>query len=200
MRKSGNIVSSLDMIKSSIVTDNQVFQWFDMLVTCTDVRTFLNSRGEFDKVYWQLYKNSVGTFILFGLLIVLILFGLYRGHILFWVVPLIVFGGILKLKHHRKSYIIKIAGELIEGQVQEYHYKTLYQICEILSRRYHLPSLTDSLSWTDNIERRFLIGTVFFVFFIVPFSLKWAICILFFSNILAHTIILRSSLILRFIK
>ena len=195
-----NILSSISMIESSIRTDRQVFQWFDMLVTRLEVRKLLGSEEGFDNIYKELHKNFIKSSFLLGLLITSMLFGLYSEYLSLWGIAIASFFGFLWLRNSRKSYVARIAGVLISSQVREHDHKTLFQVCEILSRQYHVSSLTDSMSWADNLERRFIIGTFFFVFLIVPFSFQWAVVVLVLSNIFLSTIILRHPMILRFIK
>lgn len=193
------ILSSLPMLKSSILTDSNVYRWFIFLADQRQVKEKLTQDQIFRKTYGKLRRGFALENVLHIFLIALLTsILLFKQYILIFFL-LILIGVMVRLNSHLRQNIAQISEKLILDHVDDYKHKTLFQITEILGRIFKIPSLTDALSAVDNISRRVLIVIVMIFCFIIPFLNKEILVVLILFYI-TGVIILRSPLVLRCLK
>ena len=84
-------------------------------------------------------------------------------------------------------------------QPDELNQQTLYQTCEYLSTKYHIPSLVDIITYQDFIGRKALLGAILVIPFIYPFK-SWQIFMAVIIVYLVTLVVVNSSIVLRQLK
>jgi len=188
MKQNTTNVSSLEALTSSIDTDKQVYRWFTLLVSQPSLRSKLTSIKKMKTTYQEIKKiisiqRLIFLFLLGSLLILIVLkqyFLLFLG--LLFSYPLVV----LHLK--KKRCVMAISQHILsrDFEIEDLCKKTLYQICEIYSKKYKIPSLVDTIYAQDNISRKTIIFTFVFTAWIYPLN---NIFFVFLAVILSYNIV-----------
>ena len=184
-----NNVSSLNALISSIKTDKQVYRWFTLSVTQPALSSKLKSIDTLSKIYDKLKKTifQQRLLLVFILLSVLILIAtknyIYLSACILLLIPL------TRLSNAHKDCVIHISDHMLthDFDKSDLPTKTLYQICELYSRQYNIPSLVDTIYAQDNISRKTIIFTFVFTAWLYPLA---NICAVFLSVIVAYNVIL----------
>lgn len=196
---SARTVSTIEALKSSIMTDPQVFRWFAFLIARPPVRDRLSHKQGAQTLYVKLRRNNFIANLLYFLLAACLAAVFFSRQYYYWAGAAILGGIIARANLLRKRCVAQIGGRLISDQIEDFERKTLFQISEVLSRSYHIPSLIDILCHLDNVRRRVLMGTFVLAFYILPFSVSGALCFMMVSYIL-FTAAVQSSFMMKHLK
>ncbi len=170
-------VSSLESLVSSIDVDNQVYQWFLLLITRPKVISQLQSSAEITEKYATLKKTFIHQRILLCLFLVTALILIAFKYYLFLPLVLLFFLPLWKVSKIKKESLLAISTYLLKSTFdpETLPTKTLYQISEIFSRDYKIPSLVDAIYIQDNIARKTIIFTFVFTAWIYPLANIWSV-------------------------
>ncbi len=169
-------VSSLEAIASSIDTDEQVFRWFNFLVTRPAISEHLTDVNHAATLYPRLRKilclQLLLNVLIVGLLVLIIV---SKQYVYLWAGLLFIYP-LFKLNQNQKKLVVEISTELLKKdfQLEDLCQKTLYQLCEIYSKKYNIPSLVDTIYHLDNISRKTIMCVFIFTCFIYPLKV-WQI-------------------------
>lgn len=194
-------VSSLEAILSSIETDEQVYRWFSFLVVQSGVRESIfktnNSQALYDELKKTNFLQGVLYLILFFALF-LILFSKQFPYLLF---GLVFIYPLLKVHNKKKKLIVSLSRNVLtqDFKPDELPQKTLYQIGEIYSRKYNIPSLVDTIYVLDNTSRKAIIFAFVFTAFIYPLKV-WQITVSMILAYLLAQILIKTSIIYKHLK
>lgn len=167
-----NKVSSLVALLNSIETDNQVYLWFTRLITCPEAIAENQNQEPLSDPYSRLQNNlHKERIILISLLFIVLISIAFKFYytLLFALLLLVPLQKILKSK---KEQVLAISYYMLthDFDATDLPTKTLYQICEIYSRKYKIPSLVDSIYARDNLSRRTILFTFVFTAWIYPLA------------------------------
>ncbi len=181
-------VSNIEALVSSIRSDDQVYRWFTHLTFQSGLQSQLAKDQNITILYDKLKKIIIQQrFLFIGLLTLSLLFIALQLYL--WLsVVLIFLYPIYRLNRTKKDCVALISEYALKSEFNatELTTKTLYQICEILSRKYNIPSLVDTIYAQDNLSRKTIIFTFVFTAWIYPLTNILAV---FIAVILAYHII-----------
>ena len=177
-------VSSIEAIASSIETDEQVYRWFTFLIVQPALKANLLKEENAGELYAQFKKAALLQRTLYSFLLLclcIIVFSkkfVYLGAGILFIYPLI------KIHLKKKDCVVKISTLLLKHDfdMAELCQKTLYQLGEIYSRKYNIPSLVDTIYALDNVSRKAIIFAFIFTAFIYPLKV-WQIFLRFANSI-----------------
>lgn len=194
-------VSSIEALASSIETDSQVCRWFTLLVVQPNVKNHLIDKENNSEFYESLKKSSFIQRILFGFIFLLIIYSFYtHQYQLLWA-GLVFIYPCIKMHQTSKNSVKEISVFLMKNDFkdEELCQKTLYQIAEIYSRKYDIPSLVDTIFALDNISRKTLIFVFVFTAWIYPLKL-WQIFAATIASYFIIQIIIKTSFVYKHLK
>ena len=165
-------VTSVEAIIASIKTDRYVYRWFSYLIVHPAVKAQLKQSLEMSRFYHDLQRQTCLQVIV------------YVGQIFFlyyliiaqqWLalIPIVLLTVLpFYLSHRKMDLVAKIS---IQALTKDYSNDqiarmTLFHICEIYSRKLHIPSLVDTIYAMDSALRRTIIWTFVFTVFIYPLA------------------------------
>ncbi len=193
-------VSSLEAILSSIETDEQVYRWFTLLIIQPEVVKHLASSTS-DQLYAKLKQFTVLQRTIYLACFLGLVAVIFWKKFLYLTLGLIVIYPLYKIHKDKKKIVIEISSTLLQKDYEknELSQKTLYQLCEIYSRKYNIPSLVDTIYALDNISRKAIIFTFIFTAFIYPLKV-WQIFLSIFIAFLLIQAVLKTSFIYKNLK
>ncbi len=162
-------VSSYQTVINSIEDDYDTYQWFGYLLWQEQPKTLLCEAAGIDRLYSNLADKErnelLGRTVIFILVYVFI--RTQMAYMALPVLPLCL--GLFFLKKGKKEIIIKLSSLFLQQEFSQdiFGQKTLYQLAEIISKKYHTTSLVDVIFFNENFFRLFLIGI--FLLFVSPF-------------------------------
>ena len=171
------IVSTLEALTSSIDHDGQVYRWFTFLVSQPEVKSKFTEK-ENGKGLYQKLDVVRATQIAIGILSLVFLIGvLYLQKYKYLMLGLVLIYALIKLNLSKRRYVKDISRQLLEQDFEPsgLGQKTLYQISELYSRKYNIPSFVDAVYFADAITRKSMLVTVFCIPFIVQLNLWQAV-------------------------
>lgn len=163
-------ISSLDAIVNSIENDGHVYNWFAFMVTRPEVRSRFQSRDEIQRLYRRLQKATFWQnliyiiFFCIGLWIIL-----FKQIHVAWIAILVLYP-FWKLYQEKTACVKNISHHILseDFEPEELFQKTLYQVCEIYSRKLDIPSLVDAIYAIDKTSRKTILFIIVFVCFVYP--------------------------------
>jgi|GEM_PF-1633841 len=167
-------VSSLNAIVSSIKVDSQVFRWFEFLVSRPAVQAQLSAHPEVAALYSELKKNALAQMLFLTAAVVLAAFVLFTKHYAAALVSGIFLWPYWQVRNRKVNAIAEISRVLITQDFPEERLAvtTLYQIGEIYSTQFGIPSLVDTIYHLDRIIRIVLLCVFIATWYIIPLSFK----------------------------
>lgn len=154
--------SSVPAIQNTIRSDFHTFFWFQYLLAQEPVKKQIRSLGEEkEKTYRSCYALSLLYHLSFYITALSGILTIVKLQVL----PLVLTCGLTACTFFLRTRLRNIMA-VLALDILHLHYSeeqiplmTLYQICEQLSRIYRIPSLVDTLFFSDNLMRyAFLIG------------------------------------------
>lgn len=171
------IVSTLEALISSIDHDEQVYRWFAFLAGQPNIKAKFGKEGAGKDLYRHLQSTGARRKML-GLTALFFMTGvLYFEQMPYlWVTVLFLFP-FAKLEHDHKKWVKEISTQLLvhDFEPAELRQKTLYQISEIYSRKYNIPSFVDAVYFADAITRKSILLAVICLPFVIQMSLWQAV-------------------------
>jgi hypothetical protein len=194
-------VSSLEAILSSIETDDQVYRWFSFLVVQPALKKSIVNQDSTTKVYDALKKINLFQGLIYIFLLVALFYILWSKQFIYLLLGLLFIYPLFKIHSLKKKYVVELSRILLtrDFKPEEISQKTLYQLGEIYSRKFNIPSLVDTIYALDNTSRKAIIFAFVFTAFIYPLKV-WQI---FASMILAYLltqILIKTSVIYKHLK
>ncbi len=164
------IVTSLEAILNSIQTDPQVFRWFSFLIVQPKLKSELSQMENVKKMYGEFENTMAMQRGLVVILCLMLLCLISLRHYLFLLPGLSSLFLWVLLQNRQKRKTKEIVRYLLSRDFKESELsqKTLFQICEIYSQKYHIPSLVDTIYSLDTISRLTIIGALILIRFIFP--------------------------------
>jgi len=173
--------SSLTTILNSIRYDPQVCRWFLLLIEQPGAKKEILDQDPQRKIqYLKLRAATIGQTLLFGLFVGWLWFWSGNRQMALLLFPLSLLLALWRLNSQKKDLIATLSEALllVKDTSQSLSQKTLYQIAEIYSREYRIPSLVDTIFHWD----RFL-QSVFLAMF-VAYNFIWPMAIIpFFATL-----------------
>ncbi len=164
-------ISNIEALISSIMVDSKVYQWFSFLLNQSELKTRLKNDENTNKLSSQLTNHILKQKILYFLILATLIIGIASNYFLIiLLITLLLYLISTRLRHKRKQLVAQISRSIISSdfQGQELTNKTLFQICEIYSQRYSIPSLVDAIYHSDRILRYAIISIIVIQNFIWP--------------------------------
>lgn len=176
-------ITSLNALISSIHLDGLVYKWFEFLITQRTMTSELSHIEEMSN-YYNVIKKTTQNQILIAILIFLVFLIALLTHDLRFTLFLILLTGLFW--HYQKQKIHSVA--LISKHIilrdfspEKLSLITLYQICEIYSRRYRINSLVDTIYYTDKWGRAILLITILVIWFAIPILFAYQVILAFLT-------------------
>ena len=196
-----NVVSSMSAVINSIENDRQVYRWFLMFISLAGIKQDLSQVHKTRKEYQTLKKIQITEIITYMVLALIVIssYLIKQPWVLLWGGVLLAILVNLFRKNRRCVAYISEQFLLKNTQPDTLNRQTLYQICEYLSKEYHIPSLVYIITYQDFIGRKVLLGAILFVPFICPFK-TWQILMVILIVFLTTLAIVNTSIVLRRLK
>ena len=170
-------ITSINSLISTIKTDKQVHRWFLYLISQPGFREEASKDPETGALYKKFrrlfYMERTAFVLLLGTLVFVVMTQQFQ-HIL----PLAaLFVASVFLQVKKRGYVVGACSFLVNRDFEEaqFAHKTLYQIGEFYSRRYHIVSLVNAITSVDVVTRKAVFYTIIFATFIYPLNF-WQIC------------------------
>ncbi len=170
-------ITSINSLISTIKTDKHVQRWFLYLISQPGFREEASKDLETGALYKKFrrlfYMERTAFVLLLGTLVFVVMTQQFQ-HIL----PLAaLFVASVFLQVKKRGYVVGACSFLVNRDFEEaqFAHKTLYQIGEFYSRRYHIVSLVNAITSVDVVTRKAVFYTIIFATFIYPLNF-WQIC------------------------
>jgi hypothetical protein len=149
------------ILKNSILTDKYIYNWSFDLISQKDARDIL-TKNPYSKTDYSIFKSDlIISRISFTATAAFLALGIFYG--LTWLLFLVItFFGIFIFFHKKlKNKTAILSLWIIRQEIKDLELKqpTIYQISEILSRKYRIPSLVDNLYFFDSTSAILLAAT-----------------------------------------
>ena len=179
-------VSSMPSVISSIENDRQVYLWFLAFISLPEIQKKLAVRDRTKGAYEVLKKiqrTQIITYLVLGFVVASSCLIKQPWALLLGLLPL---GVLINLFRKDRKHVGYISEQFLLANIQpdQLSRQTLFQTCEYFAKQYKTPSLVDTITGQDMIERKILLGSVLFLPFIHPFKtwqLLFAILVIFFT-------------------
>lgn len=163
--------SNIPAIVNSIRYDPQVRQWFTTLICQQKVREkILKNQPDLTSDYRRFNRQCLAVpFWSFVVILIVSLSSLTRHPLLLWgVIPFASLALWFNRQKKENLYSLSRALLLLDDQPEDLSAKTLYQIAEIYSRTYQIPSLVDLITSWDRVLRAAILIVFVFCNLIYP--------------------------------
>ncbi len=176
MDEKDNTSGNLEAIINSIKYDQQVQQWFTRFLLSLNNSESYAEDNNFNENLKKLKKYLFFCNIIIIAFLILIIFGLLGKCLLSIGLAIFCFLYYEKLNYKSRLVTAELASKVIKNDfsLDELNNKSLYQISEIYSKKYKIPSLVDSIYLLDNTKRKTMLITVFCSIFMFSFKI-WQI-------------------------
>jgi hypothetical protein len=160
-------ISGLKTLLSSINNDYQVYRWFLFLIMSQQVRTKIKELPLWNALYSFLNRYIFIHWLVTTLFLSSLIIAIKHPFFLLFNIALII--PLYVLHRNKKRLVVQLAEALLKNDFSQtdLNQKTLYQIAEILSRNYKIPSLVDVIYNADQFIRK----SVIFMFVLSSFIL-----------------------------
>ena len=164
-------VSSLPTLARTVENDFYCGQWFSYLLSQSPVKAALVPDENMRRQYRALARIEKQALLLDALLL-LCLAGMLTPYRMAVIVLLAAwFWRSSYLTNKKKAIVVELGMRWLslEFTPEDFERKTLYQLAEIISRKYGVASMVDTVYFNDTVFR--ILYTGWFVFLLVPYPI-----------------------------
>ncbi len=160
-----DLTQTQQIVSSTIKTDAHTYRWFAYLLFKPQVKKELTADANIKANYTHIKHIILGQALLNLIIAIFIVFVNVSGVYSYYWLGIVFLFPIFKLHWSKKANIIKIAQKLISG---DYNQLSLYQLCEVLSKKFSIPSLVSTIYYLDTILVITIVGFLVIKNFIWP--------------------------------
>jgi hypothetical protein len=190
LKRAHEKVSTPEAIKASVIYDSQVYSWAALVMECPFSFHQIQGEPSQKKNYqdWRKIKNAQMLLVIPTLCAYALFIFRFQGlAIILAILTGIIYVYLEPVKRRSLGNLL-LWLLLREDNAQNLSQKTLYQIAEELTRKYHSPSLVKLINLSDQFSRRILLLLLLLLFLISPFAGDFsAILYLFASYFITQT-------------